>query len=272
MAEIHFRPTKIFDRAVFVYDSEDEDAPWLSNLQPRNPGDTSWVSSSNGPSYAAFSNWQASEFLKSAAKCVLGKKCVAVQPSSNVPCRSVIVDLVATADGILYTKLHEFVKQKNEEAEKAIDDAQTKMKEADNDARKKEAKKAEDEANEKKMKFQELKNIWNRTKRKIDVFSDDLFTGRLAEHISEDKLTVIAKRLGRHPEPPWTKQTWITTLKRLRNRFIHRSPYFLEKDFRDMKDCLPKDGENSDDDQEVFTGFIGVVATEIYNLSNLPLQ
>lgn len=115
------------------------------------------------------------------------------------------------------------------------------------------------ESNSKKN--DELGVLWTKTRRHVDFFSDTL--KEWLPYLDDD----TKSKLGYDKNNK--RMSWVEVFERIRNRFVHRGPYFLEKDFVDMKACNSTSGINSPNptNADVFADFVYLLTIKIKELS-----
>lgn len=236
----------LYGLPVFIYSVDDDgeyDAPWRAWYQ--NPpasyaGDDDpnkdsevWRNSAKPPSFSAFANTQAAEVLRSVLWSTMSPSHRDFTPTSNVPVRSVILEVTATADTVLYDRLREFT---------AANAGVT-----------------------------EIETLWNQTRRRIDLFSTAELARWIGHLIAIDDSARAKLGLadGNQADQDDNRQLWIQILRRIRNRFVHRSTYFLEQDFTDMRECINHPNRAALLRAKVFEEFVKYVANKISDLSQL---
>jgi hypothetical protein len=219
---------------VFVYNSRDEYAPWQpATYDSQGQASEMWPPGSQ-PSYAAYAEFQAAELLRSSAQgsisLMFGSRDL-TQPSSGAPVRSAILELAVTADTILFNKMKQIASTNH-----PTDNNQSKL-----------------------VKEQ----LWKHSKKQFDIFSQQWlpmwFPFIQARDSNASEILGFTSDAKRAP--------WINLLERLRNRFIHRSPYFLEYDFEEMREYLEL--TNEEGCNSVFVKFIDDVAKKVHRLASL---
>jgi hypothetical protein len=218
----------IYGSHVFVFSNPDEDAPWQNATYDTNdPEKVDLLDNMPQPSYSAYAAQQAAELWRTASEYESRSHLFSTAdypPTSNVPFRLVILELVSTADTIVYNKIRDIAFTRTAD-------------------------------------FDQKQELWNRTRRSLDLFSTCLadWLPHVGDNEAHEKLGYSRNGGGR--------LQWITILQRLRNRFVHRSPYFLELDFQEMKNHLTLDiGTRR---AQVFIAFVQDVATKIHRMANL---
>jgi hypothetical protein len=241
-----FRGVKIYGLHLFVFNSKDEDAPWLPATyapdDPNNPddlGDIVWPQGAQ-PSYTAYAAFQEYENRRrsemAVAALLTSPDRPVPPPSSVAPVRDAILNLAVTADTILYNKIQRLVF----EVQRGDTNESRRNKEA----------------------------LWDSSKRQLDLFSRSLEGWlsfiRICDVEACEKLGFTVDDAGQQ-----IRQPWVTLLQRLRNRFIHRSPYFLEKDFVEMRAILQL--QDAGRCETVFVKFVAYVVDKLQQLVSLNI-
>jgi len=235
--KVNYRTVEINGSKMLVFESRDEDAPWMPATFVPGETDPENIPWSNDPNQrqVQFAAFEVHEFWSKAARDSVkmmvdqAKANNSNQTSWNVSARALIVELAYNADALVYTWLHKIA---------ALDE-------------------------DKRLRLA-------RTKSNVSLFSKDLDVW-LSE--IKDDIPNVYEILG-YDEGSAKRLLWIKIFHRLRNRFVHRSPYFLEYDFEEMRKLVQLPAGQSPataSENIVFTMFVAHIAQKLYDISRLSI-